>query len=181
MKKLQIITPCSRPENLEKIKANIESIVKVSYDWYITFDYKTEPIYIESENIKLFKNYDNNSNFGNMERNWGLKFKDGYEFVYFLDDDNLLHEDFMQLFEYIDSTSDIYVFNQKDRMQSGTDKGCTEGRTDSACFLIRTNIIGDLKWHPFDYGADGRFIGMLQDKNVVKFIPKIFCQYNALR
>ena len=65
-------------------------------------------------------------------------------------------------------------------MQSGTDKGCTEGRIDTACFLMRTRIIGDLEWHPFDYGADGRFVGCLQDKNVVKFIPKVFCTYNVL-
>ena len=46
MKKLQIITPCSRPENIEKIKNNIENIVTVDYDWYIIFDDKTDPFYI---------------------------------------------------------------------------------------------------------------------------------------
>jgi hypothetical protein len=179
MKKLQIITACSRPQNLNIIKKNIEDIVKISYDWYIIYDQKTDPVYIESENIKLYKNNDPSA-FGNGEKSWGLKFKDDYEFVYFLDDDNLLHENFMELFNYIDDTSDIYIFNQKDRMQSGTDKGCTEGRIDTACFLMRTRIIGDLEWHPFDYGADGRFVGCLQDKNVVKFIPKVFCTYNVL-
>jgi xanthine dehydrogenase iron-sulfur cluster and FAD-binding subunit A len=87
----------------------------------------------------------------------------------------------MGLFNYIDPTTDIYVFNQDYRMLSGTHKGCTEGNIDTACFLMRSKIIGDVRWHPSDYGADGRFIGDLQANNVVKFIPVFFARYNMLR
>jgi|694.fasta_scaffold27887_2 hypothetical protein len=181
MKTLQIITPCSRPQNLQKIKENIEQVIKVSYDWYVVFDRNTDPIEISSDDIKIYKNHDTPSQFGNMERNYALNYKDNYEFVYFLDDDNLIHEDFMGLFNYIDPTTDIYVFNQDYRMLSGTHKGCTEGNIDTACFLMRSKIIGDVRWHPSDYGADGRFIGDLQANNVVKFIPVFFARYNMLR
>ena len=181
MKTLQIITPCSRPQNLQKIKENIEQVIKVSYDWYIVFDRNTDPIEISSDNIKVYKNHDTPSGFGNMERNYALNYKDNYEFVYFLDDDNLIHEDFMELFNYIDEISDIYVFNQENRLQSGTNKVCSENQIDTACFLIKSSIIKNNEWNPTIYAADARFIADLQYRSVVKFIPKTFCKYNALR
>lgn len=180
MKILQIITPCSRPQNLQKIKENIEQIVTVTYDWYIIFDDKTDMINIISDNVKVFKN-NQSGNFGNKERNIGLKYKDDYKFVYFLDDDNLLHDNFMELFNYIDEISDIYVFNQENRLQSGTNKVCSENQIDTACFLIKSSIIKNNEWNPTIYAADARFIADLQYRSVVKFIPKTFCKYNALR
>ena len=178
-KTLQIITPCSRPQNLQQIKENIEQTIKVPYDWYIVFDSKSEPIDMSSDNIKTYKNYEYKSAFGNAERNIALKYKDDYEFIYFLDDDNLIHNNFMDAFEDIDDLHSIYIFNQQDRMWPGKNKICQLHHIDTACFLVKSNIV-NIEWESETYGADGIFIESLSNNNSVKFIDKDLCLYNAL-
>ena len=97
MRKLTIITPCCRPNNLKKI---IESLDFDFIDeWIIVYDQNKIP-----ENLNLFKSHTHykkikefiyktdNDGWGNSQRNYGIESiqnKDAY--VYFLDDDNIIH------------------------------------------------------------------------------------------
>ena len=100
-KKLYIITPVSRIENLSKIfkSINWNYVTK----WIIVYDKK-----IIKKNPYLFKNipsvvellnFTKNSIRGSGQRNTGIEYllkeKKKNSFVYFLDDDNIIHPNFL--------------------------------------------------------------------------------------
>jgi hypothetical protein len=98
---MYLVTPCSRPENLDRIKESIQ-FDKIE-KWYIVYDntkfefserYKNDPKIVEIEC------HDSNGISGNQFRNKALDVissthKGG--FVYFVDDDNIVHSNFWNM------------------------------------------------------------------------------------
>ena len=82
---INIITPCSRPENLKVISESI-NIPKQNYRWIVVFDgftYEEEDI---PNNCEAYSIKDSNSIYGNAQRNFGIDLvTEGY--LYFNDDD----------------------------------------------------------------------------------------------
>lgn len=159
--KLHLVTPCSRPQNLPKIKESINFPCK----WWIVFDaeeiLKTE---IEkSDDIELLCIKHKSS--GNAQRNLALdNITDGY--VYFLDDDNLMHSDFYKYTEDILQTAPetqcIFYSQQvrKDYIRNVSPTTIRVNHIDQAQFLLSREIIGDRRYQ-YKYEADGLFIEAL--------------------
>jgi len=178
---LNIITPCSRPNNLHEISKSI-NIPKENYRWIVVFDLD----YLENKslipnNCEYYFHKNTNSVYGHAQRNFAIDLiKEGY--VYFNDDDTVIHQD---LFENIKSlTEDFIHFSQSDKYGNIRLKGdnVNVGHIDSHNFIVSKQCIGDSKFIINKYEADGYFANeCFQKANTKKFINKILSVYNHLR
>ena len=186
---LSIITPCSRPENLPRLFQSI-NFNKINH-WYIVYDTSKDRSYEH-----IFHNYQKisehnidgtpfNSKSGNYQRNYALNLiKEGY--VYFLDDDNLIHPDFFTELDF-NTPNKLYTFDQFLRKKDENNIIYRKGN------VLRTNHF-DMAQFCFDisikpknllfentlYAADGKLIEELDEvcKDNHIYIPKILCYYN---
>jgi hypothetical protein len=116
-KKITIITPCIRPDNLLIIQKSIpwEHVA----EWIIVYDNKriTEnPNLFSSDIIKEYL-YTGEGISGNPQRNYALDhvtYPDTY--IYFLDDDNIIKPKMYKLLDIIDNTK-MYTFDQFNRIK----------------------------------------------------------------
>lgn len=178
---LNIITPCSRPYNLQTIENSI-NIPKYNYRWLIVFDDHRVPndIYIP-KNAEVFAIKNTNSIVGNAQRNLALDIIDmGH--IYMNDDDTILHP---ELWDNIkESNHDFISFTQAHtdgKIRIIGDK-INVGSIDSHNFIISKNICMDIYWKINLYEADGVFAVECYNRAKTKiFIPKILSIYNYLR
>jgi hypothetical protein len=181
---INIITPCSRPENLFKIAESI-NIPKENYKWIIVFDSEFLPdlsnVLNLDINIEMYAHKNPNSIMGNSQRNFALDLvEDGY--VYFQDDDTLIHPELWNNIKH--SNDDFISFDQA--FTNGTLRlkcGRTDvGHIDSHNFIVSKKTIGDTRWKIDDYCADGIFADDCAKKTNSKlFIDKVLSIYNQLR
>lgn len=200
---VSIITPVTRPENLEKIKESIEQIKVCKVEWVIVLSNQIESVKIADLPVSDWIRYEvcrTPSIAGNGERNQGLVEANGF-FTYFLDDDNLLHP---QLAMFLDDLSKIRaregtmhysegaIFAQE--RGDGTtlipkEQHIGYGTVDTAMCLFNTDIIKSLQgFYPNEYGADGHTIGRYYEF-IRKLYPKggllitdtVMAYYNKLR
>jgi hypothetical protein len=183
MIELSIITPCSRPQNLEILKKSID-FNKIKY-WYIVYDTSKGRSFVKRYNHdKIIELQVNHKCCGAPQRNLGIDaIKSG--FVYMLDDDNIIHENFWKLIETFENDK-VYTFDQerclKDNKTSilpgGNYKKC---RIDTAQFVVPRDLIGDQRWN-ISGCADGIFIEELHRRHPDKFvyIKEIGCWWNKL-
>lgn len=179
---LNIITPCSRPENLIKISESI-NIPKESYRWIIVYD-SEQPIdnSLTPENGECYHHKNNNSISGNSQRNFALSLVEG-GYVYFNDDDTLLHPD---LWDNIKDISDVdfisFMQNHKNGSLRLMGNNINVGHVDSHNFIVNHNIIGDTLWNIERYDADGYFAVECFSKSKNKiWLDKVLSTYNLLR
>jgi hypothetical protein len=104
-------------------------------------------------------------------------------FIYFLDDDNIIHPEFWNIVECIDDNY-FYTFDQL-RNKRGLilhGNNITVGRIDTAMFLVPKKMFEDISWVHDRYEADGIFITTIHSKykDSHKYINKIACYYNFL-
>ena len=86
---INIITPCSRPENLHLIAKSIK-LPSYAYRWIVVFDSETIPTDIPECEAYCIK--DINSVCGNAQRNLAIDLvTEGW--IYFNDDDTTMHPD----------------------------------------------------------------------------------------
>ena len=182
---VSIITPCSRPDNLDKLYAsmNWDLITK----WYIIYDTSKDRSYIHkyTDNDKIAELECNEVGVcGHPQINFGLKqITDGY--VYFLDDDNIIHPEFWNTLPTLEPDF-IYTWNQLRRInppRSFTGNDIRMCKIDTAQFIVPRKYIGDIQWMPNKRGADGKFItdikALWPDK--FKYINKHVSYFNYLR
>ena len=104
---LTIITPSIRPENLPKIlkSMNFDYVTK----WVIVYDMEDNAIEKQFEEHPNVDEYFYKGQMpSNSQRNFGVQLvQDGY--VYFLDDDNLMHSDFWDFYKTITVKNKILV------------------------------------------------------------------------
>ena len=182
-KKMTIITPSIRPHNLLKIRESIN--FDYIDEWIIVYDGNKI-----NENPQLFKNdffnnkineylYKGDGCSGNPQRNYALNnIKNENTFLYFLDDDNMIHEDLYKLFDIIDDDK-FYTFDQKDRINGD----CIEiYHIDTAMVLLDFNICKNIRWKIDLYNADGHYIKECYNQNKDKwvYINNTLCTYNVL-
>jgi hypothetical protein len=181
---INIITPCSRPENLMSIGLSI-NIPLENFKWIIVFDAEEIPELSVPKsgfkNTEFYAHKNPNGCSGNSQRNFGLDLvEDGY--VYFQDDDTLMHPEFWESVKYLNA--DFINFNQafadgSIRLRSGK---IEVGHIDSHNFLIKNSIIGETRWKIDDYCADGIFAETCAKKtNNLFFMDVVLSIYNALR
>ena len=196
MNNLNIITRCSRPENLYKVKESIFNNQKFIIKWYVIFDTSCLSD-IDSQILTSISNFailkfipsakdDHAHQLINMCID---EIKEGW--IYVLDDDNILHENFQErLYYYLENNSDKggFIFNQKvgGKDFSGLDvrvastENTKVGHIDMAQFVLRRDLVGDSRLEFGKYVADGIFIENIFNQNSQEFlfIDEILCYYN---
>jgi len=180
---IKIITPCSRENNLILLFNSIN----FSCDWYIVFD-KThdEAISIIDRDEFSFLDkpwihvkYTKGGVSGNKQRNLALEeISNGW--LYFLDDDNLVHPDFFKVADEIISNNNKLkcIFFSQVKNEKGEIRGVEPNHVrvnfiDQAQFLIERSLIGELRYEQ-KYEADGIFIQNIFRNND----PGLFCFHN---
>jgi hypothetical protein len=178
---LNIITPCSRPENLLKISESI-NLPKENYRWIVVCDSDSLPNddFIPY-NCEIYHHKDLNSISGNGQRNYALKMvQKGY--VYFNDDDTILQPNLWEEIKNLDH--DFISFQQANQDGSTrlTGNNISIGHIDSHNFILSIKCIQDTRWILNRYDADGVFANecFKKAKNHI-YIPKILSVYNSLK
>lgn len=177
---LNIITPCSRPENLHSIAESI-NIPRNSYQWFVVFDAKEKSVDKKfiPENATVIYHQDPRSKVGHAQRNIALRsIKNGY--VYFLDDDTLLHPALYKSIEHL--KNDFIHFDQANPDGSKRIGGIVKvNHIDTGSAVVLRSLIADIRFQINLYNADGHFwVAMAQKANNVKYIQKTLSIYNAL-
>lgn len=175
MNLLNIITPCSRPENLKLIS---ETIPKENCRWIIVFDSNSvlTKEYGESYCVKNLE-----SVFGNAQRNYALDLvKDGW--IYFNDDDTVVHENLWE--EIKNLNNDFISFSQK--FKNGhlrlIGDNVSLNNIDSHNFVVHHSLTQSTRWDLKRYDADGVFAEECYKKSKTPiFIPKTLSIYNLLK
>ena len=183
-RKVSIITPCCRPQNLPKLyeSMNFEYIDK----WIIVYDTSKDRSYtrIFTEHPKIIETEcDDNGTAGHPQRNFALNFV-SKGFIYFLDDDNIMHDNFWITYPGI-MNHDKYMYSFDLEKGDGSIKKGDElilHVIDTAMVLIHHSIIKGLKWYKHFQYSDGIFITtmFLKNNDVFGYIPMPLCYYNKL-
>ena len=180
---INIITPCSRPENLDKLYNSIKEFGdKEKIWWYIVYDFE--------QGERKFKYipwarefwFNEESCVGYPQRNYALDLIED-DWCYFLDDDNILHPDLIgEIENIVDGRIEGILFRQE---LSSNDIRLIDPRQchmDIAQFALRKKLIGDKRFE-IGYTADGKFIQEIYNDNHDKIlrIEEPLCYYNYLR
>ena len=190
--KVVIITPSYRSENLTKhLLPSID--FKYIDKWIIVHDADkvTKKVFggKRAEILEFFKNYFKRDS-GNPQRNRGLEavaelYLEGSVFVYFLDDDNIVHPDFYVVLQNIEAGK-MYTFDQvghpvnRERFRGHNPVPC---QIDTAMFLGDFDLFRDVRWKSGGGAfADGYYIRECIQKNREKweYINMIACYYNKI-
>lgn len=200
MIKLTILTRCSRLSNLKKVRDSIFTTQKFDITWRVMFDTTilkdVDAELLASIQEKNGITYFINStpgDYGHQMLNKAISdTKDG--FLYILDDDNIIHEDFYDsLYDTITNNLDKrgFVFHQKiaGKDFTGLDiriaipESMRVSGVDSAQYVLRRDLIGDIRLVPMNYIADSIFAEEVYKNNPSDFcfIDKVLCYYNYLQ
>ena len=191
-KRVVLITPSIRPNNLIKIRDSI----KFEYinKWIIVYDGSKI-----AENPKLFANdcfsdkieehvYKGDGGSGNPQRNYALDLiKDMDTYLYYLDDDNVIHPELYALLSTLEDNK-MYTFDQQRPDNIFPYKTLLKGdnvalyNIDTAMMLIDYNLCRNIRWDAHKYNADGLYITECYEKNKNNwvYVDKTMAFYNPL-
>ncbi len=194
---LNIITPCSRPENLPGIhEALIPLVGKIH--WYIIYDMlkidSRKGVYVPKVPwATVHATTDAKSRFGNAQRNLALDLiKDGW--VWFCDDDNIPTMRFMDDIEDVvrehpetDGIVCRQIYKGGVMRLSAARENMVVNRVDGAQVVVKRELIGDARFELDRYEADGIFIQKVYEADLDRKwwfageggSPVVY--YNALR
>jgi hypothetical protein len=180
--KITIITPCGRPDKLPEVIKSI-NFNKI-YKWIIVYDELITKKNINQFNHPQIKEYTHTSEgvSGNPQRNFGLdQIEDDDTFVYFLDDDNIIHPNFYEIIPILKKNK-IYTFDQQGTGLLGN--VIENSKIDTAQFLYYYKFFKSIKWNLMvSGGSDFQFINdciTLRPKSHI-YINKLYCYYNWIR
>jgi SAM-dependent methyltransferase len=169
-KKMTLITPSTRPENLLRIHTSIN--FDYIDNWLIVYDgkvIKNNPMLFEDKNTKI-KEYvfEGDGWCGNPQRNFALsQIKDENTYLYYLDDDNEIHPDLYKLLNIIDDgylcTFNQKLFNESKEFRLGNN--ISLGKIDSAQFLIHFSLCKFVPWLTKLYESDGMYVETIYSIN----------------
>ena len=177
--KLSIITPCYRQKNLEKVYSSIR--FELIDKWYIIYDTSNDRKYTKQYvgHPKIEELECSGGISGNPQRNLGIEqVKDG--FIYFLDDDNMIHLDFWSILPMI--VSDKFYTWDSTRGSGLSGNRCKVGQIDTAMYMVPKNMMEGLRWIESKYEADGIFIEEIYKRYPHKhvYIPRKLAYYNII-
>ena len=181
-KKLTIITPCSRPNNLSILKNSID--FDLVNEWIIVYDgkkIKENPYLFHNEDNPKIKEYIHSGSgmFGNPQRNYALdNISKEKTYLYFLDDDNIMHANLFDFLNVIESKK-IYTFNQESGLKGNQ---IEVSKIDTAMMIIDFRLCKNIRWVNDEYTADGLYIQECHESNKNKwiYVNNELCHYNYL-
>jgi hypothetical protein len=176
---LNIITPCSRPKNLQIISSSI-NIPKENYRWIVVFDMLEKPDNIP-ENCESYCFKDFKSISGNAQRNFALDLiNNGH--IYFNDDDTVIHKDLWENIKCLDEDFISFMQEDKNKKIRTTGLNVRVDKIDSHNFIISKRCSENIKWEIEKYNADGFFACECYNiAKTKKHIDKVLSIYNSLR
>lgn len=177
---LNIITPCSRPENLHMISESI-NIPRENYRWIVVFDGEERPSEdLIPYNCEFYLHQNPKSRMGNSQRNFALNMcQQGH--IYFQDDDTLMHP---ELWENVkDLNNEFITFYQGFKDGRIRLRGIVKlAHIDSHNYITKLSVIDNIRWVMDRYDADGIFaIECYKKSKDFTLIPKVLSIYNLLR
>jgi hypothetical protein len=182
---LNIITPCSRPENLHLIAASI-NIPREHYRWVVVADLDSIHESLVPENCEIYFHRNPQSTVGHAQRNFAIDLIESGH-IYMNDDDTILHKDLWDNICNLDHDFISFKQNNKDQTLRLNGDVVQLGKIDSHNFIVSRNLIGNMKWDISKYDADGYFAEALYNKlqsidtTRIAYIPKFLSTYNSLR
>ena len=190
-----LITPCYRIENLKKIYETIDFNIIIK--WIIVYDGKhitnNPQLFINNNNIEEYIHTCNESDWGNAQRNYALDILAEKKalhncFIYYLDDDNIIHPNLYNLFKFV-KKNNIYTFDQKrlsniDGSYGETLKGndISWKKVDTSQILLYYPLIKNIRWNINIYQSDYCYIKKccVNNYKVHKYIPFEISYWNYL-
>ena len=185
---LHIVTPCTRDQSfLDRCYESIRKL-DIPYSWFIVTE--------ESKNVGLsLDNYENTFHLKSNLVGWKdmlnyylNEVEDSDQWVYVLDDDNLMHENFTKLTPYMEYPQIAGItFSQRldkeNNIREMNPESIAPMKIDQAQFILRRSDIADLRYWNI-YRGDGYFIlefkirmGFKQRQMLVT--NQVACNYNA--
>lgn len=172
-----------KEENLDAIANSILKSNISNFRWFICsekeYNYNKIPnIWIKTDSLK--------NNFGQGINYYLDSIKDTGQWVYILDDDNLVHSNFHSLFNKLNNDCKLAVFSQQldySNVRVANPYKLWVQYVDSAQFCISRQFIGGLRmWNV--YRHDGYFLMELviraKEQNVkYQVFQEVFSYYNA--
>ena len=188
-----IVTPCCRPQNLPAIEASIrrQGVPLSDITWWICYDKNPLTGIVKVSDHDGLKVYEGNytsktSVAGHGQRNACLdNMLDMDSWFYSVDDDNIMPDNFLREVANTSNTDAVIVdqINKEGvyRLYASPER-MTVCNIDTAQFIVKRGLIGDLRFIASDYCADGLFIEALYKASPEKFtfINKPLCYYNYL-
>lgn len=178
---LAIITACTRPENLARIGQDMTGDVR----WIVVMDCESD-VPIDGVNILRYAGTPKSRAGGQHAKNFGLEraLNDpSITHVYFLDDDNVLHPDFLPTILPLvaESETELIVFAQDLGDATWIRPPVIKvGSLDQAQYVVRVSAIKKLRI-PETYTGDGEFAVMLKERGcTVGKIDRPLAYYNRL-
>jgi len=187
-KKIVLITPATRPQNLKIIFKSINW--NYISRWIIVYDkkiiHKNPFLFKKNKNITELINLNSRSIRGSGQRNMALKYLDEEKidnsYIYFLDDDNIIHPNFYKVCKKFKNKK-IYTFNQQVKIRY-IRKGnkIKLNFIDTAMFVLDYDLAKKVRWRMQIYETDYYFIKTCLKKNNNKYvyINETGCYYNYL-
>lgn len=176
---IYIITPCSRPENLESISRTIPQECR----WIVVHDLKT---HIDPPQNATLLECEDTGPVGTVARNYALDNLPltDEDFILFHDDDNLIHHRWYdEISKHLDKDFSIMTWGQIDKNKNirllPTPYPCT-GNIDTASFLVSWKYNKNVR-HELVYWHDGLYAQACSKNGPVLCINDYLCYYNYLR
>ena len=181
MNELTIITPCSRPQNLPLLFESLEfSLIK---NWLIIYDSTKGEIPPQFKHPQITElNEDRTGLSGNTQRNRGIE-NTPSGLIYFLDDDNVIHPNFWNILPRF-SNEELNLFQIEGHPQTDSLnlRNPGPGTIDTSMYCVDRKLVGNTRWLPHLYAADGVFAETLYCKktNSLKIFDEKSAYYNYL-
>lgn len=182
--KVFIITPCTRPFNLEFMSKTIPN----ECEWIVVLDDKVKNDY-DLPNATIIRSGETGF-WGNPNRNFGLEYikenlnpKDN-DWIYILDDDNILHPDWWSVIkEEINSKEPIITWGQLwpiGEIRTNPTVVPRNSNIDTSQYMVRWDTSKKIRFENI-YEADGIYAESASKIGSVKMLDKYLSYYNYLR
>ena len=198
---LNIITRCTRPNNLVTVRDSVFSNLNenINVTWHVVFD--TAPLKdIDAELLSTLSNESTKLHFvkagdGGLLYPQTTELMRGFEnrneWFYFLDDDNILHEDFYQHASNFlgEEGVEMHIVSQwvngrdftRLDIREATPENTGFQKTDIAQIIFKRSLLDTFEFGS-SYAADGHFIQAVYDSgsNVINWHNIVLSHYNFL-
>ena len=189
-KKVIIITPSYRVKNLRKILKTIK--FNEIFKWIIIYDGSKI-----SENFKQFEKFEKiieltykskDNEIRSAQRNKGLDYiKENFPgenlFIYFLDDDNIIHPNFYDIIKTL-KINHFYTFDQQRNRYVLSGENPKVYYIDMGMFLFDFKLVSNIRFRLDVFnGEDGIYIEECCKTDLKKhiYVPNVYSYYNYLK
>ncbi len=182
--KLSIVTPCDRPENLPRMLPTIPE----GAEWIVVMDRSNcddvPPAVLRHPLARVMAH--EGGSWGNRQRNLGMWEAAG-DFVYFLDDDNIIHPNLMPLLDRVTGVfrEPALVMDQVNADGSLRMRATfpAPGRVDTAQVVLPRFLALGAEWADSRRDADGQFFFdvLVRRPDLFVGLNEPGCFYNYLR